>query len=258
MAAVPFALLAHFVRRDIESRYLGSISGFAWALIQPLALLAVYAWVFVGIFRAQVPEAAEVGFVVFLAIGFWPWLAFAESIQRAATVIPDHAALIGKVALPHWVLVAASVTASFLIHLLGYALVLLVMALIGKPLHWLWLPGLLPYLLILFTMAMGLAFAAAAIQVFIRDLSQALGPIFTLWFFLSPILYSISLIPERIRPIAELNPLARLVEAARNMLIEGEWAYATGDLILAALAVFCLASGFWLFQRLHRHFEDFL
>ena len=113
MPALSLAL--HFIRRDIRNRYLGSFSGGLWALLQPLIQLAVYGFVFVYVFKARVPGADAPGYVPFLALGLWPWTAFAEGVTRATTAIQDNAALIGKVALPRAVLVFAAVASSFLI-----------------------------------------------------------------------------------------------------------------------------------------------
>src|SRR5579859_7648504 len=98
MPALQLAL--HFVRRDIRNRYLGSFSGGAWALLQPLIQLAVYGFVFVYVFKARPPGADASGYVPFLALGLWPWIAFSEALTRSATAIQDNAALIGKIALP--------------------------------------------------------------------------------------------------------------------------------------------------------------
>ncbi|MHB8679729.1 MAG: ABC transporter permease, partial [Rudaea sp.] len=98
MPALRLAL--HFIRRDIRNRYLGSFSGGLWALLQPLAQLAVYGFVFVYVFKARVPGADAPGYVPFLALALWPWTAFAEGLSRATTAIQDNAALIRKVALP--------------------------------------------------------------------------------------------------------------------------------------------------------------
>ena len=88
----------NLVIRQIRQDYLENMTGFAWLILQPLILLAVYAFVFSTIFKARIPEAAEIGFVPYLAVAFWPWTAFSEAILKANSSITANGALIGKVA----------------------------------------------------------------------------------------------------------------------------------------------------------------
>src|SRR5438067_10384376 len=93
------ALFANFFYRELTSRYLGSISGLAWALLHPLALLAVYHFVFTTVFRAGPMNGKS--FLIFVAIALWPWLAAQEALQRGTISIAGHAGLIRKVAFAH-------------------------------------------------------------------------------------------------------------------------------------------------------------
>src|SRR5512145_478605 len=132
------ALFAQFFVREATTRYLGSVTGLAWALIQPLALLAVYHFVFTTIFRAT--GFAGSSFLAFVAVALWPWLAAQEAIQRAAVCLPGYGGLIRKVAFPHEVVVYASIGATLALHLAGYAVVRVALRLMGEPIH---LAGLL-------------------------------------------------------------------------------------------------------------------
>ena len=145
------------VIRAIRTGYLENVTGFAWLILQPLLLLAVYAFVFGTIFKARIPDAESVGFLPFLAVAFWPWTAFSESILRASGSVTENAGLIGKVAFPAELLPLSRVTATFLMHLVGYSAVLLVLGLIGTKIHWLGLLAALPVLLLLYLFACGIA-----------------------------------------------------------------------------------------------------
>jgi len=129
----------NLVARQIRQDYLENITGFAWLILQPLILLAVYAFVFSTIFKARIPEAGDIGFVPYLAVAFWPWTAFSEAVLRANNSITANAALIGKVALATEQIPLASVTATFIMHLTGYLAVLIVLQLLGTGVHWLFL-----------------------------------------------------------------------------------------------------------------------
>jgi len=78
-------MFTYFLKREITDRYLGNVMGLAWVFIQPLITLVIYSFVFENIFKARIPEAAHLGFAVYLAIGFWPWTAFSESLLRSIT-----------------------------------------------------------------------------------------------------------------------------------------------------------------------------
>ena len=252
-------LALHFIRRDVRNRYLGSFSGGAWALLQPLIQLAVYSVVFVYVFKAQPPGADAPGYVPFLALGLWPWVAFSESLTRAATAIQDNAALIGKIAMPRGVLVFAAVAASFLIHVLGFLAIVLALRLFGVPVDLLMLPLALCGLVQLFLLALGFAYLLAAVQVFVRDLAPAMPQLLMLWMFASPVFYARAQLPERYQGWLDFNPLTYYPELLRALLLQHSPVPALSTQAIALLiAVAVLALGHFVFNRLAPHFEDFL
>lgn len=246
------------VSRAIRTDYLENLTGFAWLLLQPLLLLAVYAFVFTVIFKARVPDTGAVGFVPFLAIAFWPWTAFSEAVLRASGSVSSNAALIGKVAFPSELLPLSTVTATFLMHMAGYLAVLLVIQLLGTPIHWLGLAAALPLLLLLWLFSCALALFASALQVFVRDVAQILPPLMTFWFFTTPILYSASLLPPQLGAVMQFNPMAWYVDRLRDFLLIGDFGLVATDAVvpLVTLALAWLALKF--FRRFSPHFEDFL
>ena len=127
------ALFRNFLRREVRTRYLGSSTGLAWALLHPLALLGVYHFVFTLVFRAGGYQGKS--FLLFVAIALWPWLAAQEGLQRAAVSLAGYAGLIRKVAFPHELVVYASVAATLLLQFVGYLAVLVVLALFGEPMR---------------------------------------------------------------------------------------------------------------------------
>jgi lipopolysaccharide transport system permease protein len=256
MPALHLAL--HFVRRDIRSRYLGSFSGGAWALLQPLVQLAVYGVVFVYVFKARAPGADAPGYVPFLALALWPWVAFSESVSRAATAIQDNAALIGKIALPREVLVFAAVAASFTIHGVGFCAIVIALKLFGAPLDLLMLPVALCGFVQLFVFALGVAFLLAAVQVFVRDLAPALPQLLMLWMFASPIFYARSQLPERFQGWLDVNPFTHYAELFRALLLHSGAISSGAQLVSLLIAVLTFAFGYVVFRRLAPHFEDFL
>lgn len=253
-------ILSEFVRRELRLRYLGTFTGLGWALIQPVLQLAIYGYVFTTIFAARLPEQefGSLSFVAFLAVGLWPWTAFAEALTRSITAIQDNAGLLGKVALPRPVLVAAPVIAGFLLHAAGFVLVLgLLIA--GGWIDWRWQAlAIVPLLLILAVFTLGLAWLLAAVCVFVRDLAHAVGQVLMLMFFLTPVLYPRSLVPEAMLPVADANPMALFIGLFRQAVL-GVGDHGPGHWLAALLlALASAAIGAWAFRRLAPHFEDFL
>ncbi len=252
------ALTLRFARRDLSSRFAGSFSGGLWALFQPLLQLAITSFVFVYVFKARVPGVGAPDYVPFLATALWPWVAFAEAVLRSTTVIQDNAALIGKVALPREILVLASVGTSFAIHIAGFIAIMLAMALFGKGIHWQLLPVALLLYAPLLVLALGFALICAAIQVFVRDLVQALGQLLPLLMFGAPVYYDRTQLPERFRSLLDFNPFTFYAESFRALMLDyGTFSFRHMGMALVT-AVITLLVGRWLFHRLDPHFEDFL
>jgi len=248
----------NLVIRQIRQDYLENVTGFAWLILQPLILLAVYAFVFSTIFKSRIPESGDIGFVPYLAVAFWPWTAFSESILRASGSVIGNAALIGKVAFATEQLPLAMVTATFVMHLIGYLAVLIFLQLTGTHIHWLFLTAAVPVFLLLWVFAASITLFTSSLQVFIRDVAQILPPLITFWFFTTPILYSTAHLPALVRSIANWNPMAWFVAQLRQLLLFGEV-----RLDITALAVVLFIAVFaWLslrfFRRFAGHFEDFL
>jgi lipopolysaccharide transport system permease protein len=250
------ALFANFFGRELRTRYLGSATGLAWALVHPLALLGVYHFVFTSIFR--VGAFGGQSFLAFVAVALWPWLAAQEALQRGTVSLAGYAGLIRKAAFPHETIVYASVTATFALQFAGYVVVLLVLRLFGEPVR---LEGLLlalPLWLVLVVAVTGLALLFAALQVFLRDVEHVLMPVLMILMYLTPILYPLSVVPENVRPWVAANPFAWLVTRMRDALLDGRLAFAWSDLVAVGVAVALFAGGLAVFRRLSPHFEDFV
>ena len=250
------ALFLNFFRRELTTRYLGSVSGLAWAFVHPLVLLVVYHFVFTTVFRTE--RFGNESFLAFVAVALWPWLAAQEGIQRGATSLGSYAGLIRKVAFPHEIVVYASVSATLVLQLAGYLAVLVALVAYGEPLH---LRGLLiaiPLWIVLAIGVIGITLFFAALQVFVRDVEHVLMPGLMILMYLTPILYPLKLVPESMRPWVAANPFSWLVGRLRDALIDGRLALEWGDAIALVVAVALYFGGRWVFRRLSPHFEDFV
>ena len=253
-----FSLLFALIRRDIRERYLGTVSGMLWAFLGPALTLLIYAFVFQTLMKVRVPSAGAAGFVPFLALGLWPWYAFSDAVGRGTQAIVANTALLGKIALPRFVLVLVPVLSSFAVHTLGLLAVGLSLRatgteidLAGLPLSMLCLAGIL-------VLATGLSFFLATLNVFLRDVSALLPQLLTLWMLTTPIFFHAgTLSPNLVRWLSH-NPMMVWIEGIRAALL-GLAAPTTGAFVEATvISVLALLAGWFVFQRAQAHFEDYL
>ena len=250
-------MLAFLIRQDLRQRFSGNVLGTAWAVLAPLLQLAVFALVFAQIFKARVPGLDERGYVTFLALGMWPWLAFSEGVARGMTALTDHAGLLGKVAVSGWDVVAARVFAAFIVHGVGFLVVVPVLWLWQGSLTLVYWPLTLPCWLGMLALALALAQILATCHVFARDTQPIVTYLLTAWMFLTPILYDASLLPEWLRTVMAFNPMAGLIAGIRDPLLwknaAAAWPWPS---LLAALLALGLAA--LMVRRFRGHVREFL
>jgi ABC-type polysaccharide/polyol phosphate export permease len=251
-------LLASFLRRELSTRYAGSASGAAWAILHPLALLAVYGFVFTIVFRVRLPDdAGGAGYLAFAAVALWPWIMFSEGVVRGMAAVHENASLVRKVAFPHALVVYAAVGSSFIVHLAGYAAVLAALKALGEPLHIERIPLALFLLVPLLFVGIGVAVVLAALQTLLKDVEQVVSILLMVAFYGTPILYPLSLVPSPFREGMAWNPLALMAERLRDVLIAGSGlGWADAGFWLVGIAVWWAGHAF--FQRVSPYFEDFL
>lgn len=249
-------LALNFFQREISGRYVGSVSGIFWILIHPLALLGIYSAVFTLIFKVS-DLVDGYSFIGFVALGLWPWLAFQESVQRGALVIQANAGLIKKVAFPNELLVYSAVSATYAIHGIGYLAALAVLALGGNALHFESFPLAILLLLTQLMFTFGLSLVLAALQVMVKDIEHLLSPLMMIWFYATPILYSVKMVPPAIQEVMAFNPMVYFIGRTREVLMHGGGVIGT-DLFALLGSFFVLGLGRWFFNRLAPHFEDFV
>jgi lipopolysaccharide transport system permease protein len=250
------ALFVNFFRRELTTRYLGSVTGLAWALLHPLVLLGVYWFVFTNVFRAT--GFGGRSFIAFVAIALWPWLAAQDGLTRATVSLAPYASLIRKVAFPNEIAVYASVAATLALQFAGYVAVLVVLALAGEPVHFEGLLIAIPVWVIIALAVTGIGLALASLQVFVRDVEHVLSPLLMILMYLTPILYPLSAVPETLRGYVAANPFGWIVTRLRDGLLDGNLGLQWSDAIALALAVAIFAAGRWMFLRLSPYFEDFV
>jgi ABC-type polysaccharide/polyol phosphate export permease len=249
-------LLGEFTRRDFKGRYAGSVMGFLWSFVQPLWSLALFTFLFSTVMKVSpgIGERTE-NFAIFLFCGLLPWMAVQEGIIRATTAITENAPLVKKMSFPSGLLVWAVVLAALLHEAIALSLFLVVLGVTGNlSLSGIWILIIAVPLQIALTA--GLGFLAAAINVFFRDTAQINSMLLQGWFYLTPIVYPLSLVPERFGKYLALNPLTPLVNLYREALLGGVMPPFASLVPLVVATVVALIVGISVFHRLKPVFAD--
>ncbi len=256
-------LLFTLVRRDLEARYKGSILGNLWPLLNQLSQLLIYTYVFSIILKVKLdlkglPEDSKLTFGLWLFAGLIPWLAFTNGLTQASGCVIRQPNLVKKVVFPLSLLPLVPILSTFIESIFGLvALIGMVCILSGVINQTLWLLPLvcLPQLLL----TGGLGYFTAGLTVFLRDIPQTIGVILNLWFYITPIVYPASVIPENWRIwVFWCNPLTAIAEVYRDLVLVGEIKH-WGELGIAALmSVLIFYFGLWVYQKLRPAFADVL
>ncbi|HEX8557772.1 MAG TPA: ABC transporter permease [Pyrinomonadaceae bacterium] len=251
-----FDLIWPLARRMTVARYRGSALGALWALLTPAVMIAVFTFLFAGVFGARFTEGGTpLDYALYLFCGLLPWTAFSETLQQSSGIVVAHSNLVKRVVFPLEALPVAQALSSLAVQLAGTAALLAATLVIRRELHatTLWLPVLLvPQMLL----TLGGAWLVASLGVFVRDTAQVLALLLMAWFYLTPIIYPEQVVPERFRPALELNPFAPLARGYRRALLEGaapDWA---GLAYTAALGLALFLLGYWWFARTRKGFAD--
>jgi len=248
----PF-LLTQLVLRDFKIRYRNMSLGIFWSLLNPLVMMGVLTFVFTKLF----PSTPVRHFHVFVLTGLVPYSFFALAWATATRSLLDNPNLIKRVCLPREIVPIATVLANGVHLLIQIALLLLLSVLAGYAVnpYWLWLPVVLG---LEFVFVSGLSLASSALDVYFRDTRYVVESANLILFWLVPIFYSFESIPRAYHTLYQLNPIAAVVLACRNVLLETKAPPASlmSKLTLASLAALLL--GWWVFSRLRRRFADYL
>lgn len=245
------------VSNEYRSRLSRSRLGTVWIVLQPLAMVLIFATVLSDVLAARLPGIdSKYAYAVYLMSGMLCWSLFADIVQRCVTVFIDNASLLKKIQFPRICLPMISIGASLVANLALLLAMLAIMPLFGFNLTWqlLWLPLLM---LLTVALAAGMGLFLGTLNVFARDVGQVVVVLIQLWFWVTPIVYPISIVPEAFRATLALNPVVPLVVAYHDVFVYGTapsvalWPVAVAATLLLALSLF-------LFRRASAEMVDVL
>ncbi len=253
-------LILQFTRREIEGRYRGSFLGLFWSLAQPLFMLLVYTVVFGLVFRARWPQARTDSLAEFALIAFCGLTAFglfSECVGRAPGLIVGVPNYVKKVVFPLEVLPVTVLGAALFHMLVSLAVIVIAQLAIARFIPWtiVLLPvAALPAVFL----CLGAMWFLASLGVFVRDIGQAIGILVQALFFLTPIFYSLEMIPEPVRTLIRFNPMAPVTENFRRVILWGQLPSHPGTVLwMLATAAFMLLGYAW-FMQTKKAFADVL
>jgi lipopolysaccharide transport system permease protein len=246
-------------KREMSAEHAGKLFGRFWGLFQPLALLAVYAFVYGVVFRARIGDSYELprNFTIYLLSGLVPWFAFQLSMSKGASLIPANAAFVKQVIFELDVLPIATALFAFLPLALGMIFVAAYTAIDYHSVPWTY--ALLPPVLVFEFLAMtGVTFALAALGAFVRDIRDLVQLAAIVLIFLMPIVYLPGQVPAAFNPLLWLNPFTYMVYVFQDVLYFGRIDHPVSWVAFGIGSCLAFVLGYRLFRRVRPYFANVL
>ncbi len=253
-------LIWKLAKNDFKKRYAGSYLGMVWAFVQPVVTVVMYWIVFDRVFdtRSQlVAGGIEVPYVLYLTAGLVPWFYFSEALSNGTTALMEYNYLVKKVVFKISILPIIKVIAATFIH--AFFVVILLLIAIGYGYY----PSVYTlqvfyYSFCEFVLVLAISYSTCAIVVFFRDLQQIIGIVLQIGMWATPILWDISMLSDKMKPLFKLNPMVYIVNGYRSAVYEQEWFfehfYSSTYFWIFTVTLFCIGS--LIFKRLKVHFAD--
>lgn len=251
-------LIKYLAQRQWSRRYQSSHLGLVWALLSPLMMVAMLTLIFsevLGIKFREVTGDSTLNFGLYLYCGLIPFLAYSEALTTGVNVIRRNSNLVQGVVFPLEILPMTSIITSLIQSMFGVGALMLVLMVLEHRLHWTAL--LLPLVIVpqlLFTL--GLSYLMAVAGTYMPDIRETLRAVVRATFFITPILWPTGRVPEDWRFLVDYNPLAVLVNAYRDLILEGELPGLESALYFTLFAAALFVVGLFVFDRVKHNFAD--
>lgn len=243
-------LLKTNVQKEIRGKYKGSFLGVLWSFLNPLLMVLVYALVFPYIMRMNVPN-----YLVYLITGVIPWNFFTTCITTGCNCVWINGGIIKKVYFPREILPISVVVAGLINFLISCVIILIftIFGGIGISIQLLWLPLIA---IIQSALSLGLLFVLSAINVYVRDIEYLVAFLLNLLFYATPILYTASMFPSKVRWILYLNPMSTIVDAYRSIFYYKVMPNLASLALVGILSFIILIIGYIIFRKLEKGFAE--
>lgn len=250
-------LIVSMAKREVATQYVGSLLGFIWVFINPIVMIFVF-WVIFSIgFKVQPKN--DVPFVVWLTAGMAAWFVFSDIVNGSAGVIVANANLIKKTIFPSQILPIVKIASCLVTHSVFLTVLIGLIISQNMPFSFYYLQFLY-YFLCLFILALGIGWAVAALNVFIRDIGQVVGLVLQIGFWATPIFWDINIMPAKIQMMLKLNPMFYVVQGYRESFIYflPFWRHPYHTLYFWGIAGLIFVIGALIFKKMKPQFSDVL
>jgi ABC-type polysaccharide/polyol phosphate export permease len=245
-------LFINLTLRELRSKYKRSFLGWAWSMVNPLANMAVYTLVFSLFFRAAPAKGANGlnEYALFLMCGLLAWNFFSNSVIGSIGSLVGNAGLIKKTYFPRALLPAANVGSNLVSHLIEMGLLVAVLVGFGDWQAAAYIPILLVLIAVLAVFALGVGMLFSALNVYFRDIEHFMGIFMLVWFYLTPVIYPINLVPHKYVPFLRANPMTEMADCFRNVLYYARFPHLAALAYFAAWAFALFGIGWTVFKKL--------
>jgi ABC-type polysaccharide/polyol phosphate export permease len=250
-------LILALTKQDFKARFLGSYLGILWAFIQPLITVLIFWFVFEVGFKSK--QVGQYPFILWLVAGMFPWFFITDCISSATNAVVENGYLVKKIVFPVEVLPVVKISTVLTIHVF-FLIFLIFMFLSYGYLPNLYMLQVIYYLFASICLVLGLSLLTSAFAVFTRDVAQFIAMSLQFGFWITPVFWSISLIPLKYQIFLKLNPVFYIIEGYRDCFINHQWFWEKPlvTLYFWGVTIICLVAGILIFKKLRPHFADVL
>jgi ABC-type polysaccharide/polyol phosphate export permease len=248
-------LLWQMVGREIKARYKQSVLGYFWVILNPLAQMLVMSFAFSIIMRIPTFSSGHIPYSIFLFVALLPWTLFSNSLSSAAGSLVSSSSLITKIYFPRTILVISTIIAKVIDFFFALSILVVYMIAYHMPitLNILWI---IPIFIIQQIFTLGLSFFFAAANLLYRDIQYLLSMILLLWMYVTPVIYSADMIPAKYKILFQLNPMAVIINAYRQVILAGGPPKYSSLIVATVLSLVILLLGLSYFKNREKIFAD--
>lgn len=244
-------MIFSLVKKDLRGRYKGSVLGFLWTFVNPLLQLCVYTIVFSVLLPTNIDK-----YYLHLFVALIPWIFFSSAITVGSSSVIAQKDLIKKIYFPREVIPIAYVTSCFVNMLLCFVVIFAVILFSGTGFNLRAILCLPLIMVVEYLLALGMAMLTSAVTVYFRDLEHILGIVSMAWMYMTPVMYSIDIVPAKYRTAFSLNPMTPVIQAYRDILYYAKVPELSTLASAFFLGVIFLVVGNLVFSKLKKRFAE--
>jgi lipopolysaccharide transport system permease protein len=252
------SFIAGMVKREFQGRYTRSVLGSLWAIIEPLSMILVYSVIFSKLMAARFPGFdSQWAFTIYICSGIIAWEFFTEVITRSQNMFIEHASLLKKTSFPRVTLPVIALTTATINFIIIFSIYLCFLAIIGELPSYQLLLAWIPLLIIQQGIAVGLGLIIGTLNVFFRDIGQAMQIILRFWFWLTPIVYPFAILPDFVKDLVlSFNPMTLFIIGYHKIMLYNELPVFTDFKLHFLLMLSLMFIGSFFFIRLSPEMVD--